>query len=126
MLDQENGLRGNLFQLKYVSFPFHYIIAYSLITIFSSAIIDNFSVTQINETAISFQWIPIDGAYSYTVYHSCSGSMTLGNGANYNEVLLNKINTVGLIVCIFTISININIKGTLYEGGQSSPVLQGN
>ena len=71
--------------------------------------------------------MPIDEAYSYTVYYSCqSGSMTLSNSGNYHEVLLNKINTVGLIVCIFSISININIKGTLYEGEQSSPVLQGN
>ena len=81
-------------------------------------------MTQINKTAISFQWLPMDGAYFYTVYYSCSGSMTLGNSTNCHVA---QLDTAGLIlICKFTISAKVNMKGTLYEGERSSPITQGN
>ena len=90
---------------------------------FELAIVSNFSVTQNNGTSMPFQWTPIDKAYSYTVYFSCSGLMAFNNNTHYH-VLQKEDIAGGLIACTFTISIKVNIRGTLFEGERSSPMLQ--
>ena len=72
---------------------------------------------------MSFHWTPMDGTYSYTIHYSCSGSMIFSNNTHYH--VLQKEDIVGgLIACTFAISIKVNIRGSLYEGGRSSPLLQ--
>ena len=98
------------------------------IPIFIIAIVSNFSVTQINETAVAFQWIPIDETYLYAVYYFsylCSGSMTFSNDTNHHVLLVQGTAPLFIDLYNFTISIKVKIRGTLYEGETNSPILKG-
>ena len=85
-------------------------------------------MTQINETAVTFQWIPIDGTYLYAVYYFsylCSGSMTFSNNTNHHVLLVQGTAPLFIDLYNFTISIKVKIRGTLYEGETNSPILKG-
>ena len=84
-------------------------------------------MTQINSTAVAFQWLPVTGAYLYTIYYSsyfCSESIVFNNDTNYHLIQDEDINAV--IWYALTISVIFQVRGSLFEGQRSPPTVQGN
>ena len=66
-------------------------------------------------------------AYFYTVYYIssfCSGSLTFSNNSNYHIIPAEGI--AGIKIYLFSISVTLKIRKSLYEGERSPFIPQGN
>ena len=98
------------------------------------AVIQTFSITKLNSTAVRAEWGSVTGASHYTVYYeSTSSSSRKKRQVDTGMRVFPGDTTEGLIGgldpnlnYLFSISTSFNINGIIYEGERTQPIPPGN
>ena len=123
MLDQENGLIEVILVLRYVSISYFKIS----FLIFTLVVIQDFSISKINSTAVRADWGSVTGANHFTVYYQSTSrnvkKMTASFPGNSTEGIIKGLDPI--LDYLFSISVSLLINGNFYEGERSQLIRLG-
>ena len=127
MLDRENGLIEVILVHKYVSISWLNIY-FILIPIL--AVIQSFSITEINSTAVRADWGSVTGASHFIVYYQSTSKRKRQADSGARVFPGDTTNGVigGLdpsLDYLFSISASYNINRMIFEGQRSQPIPTG-
>ena len=94
------------------------------------AVIQTFSITEINSTAVRADWGSVTGASHFTVYYQSTSKrkrqtdtgMSVFPGDTTNGVIGGLDPSLDYL---FSISVSYNINGMIFEGQRSQPIPPG-
>ena len=100
--------------LRYVSILYFQFFNFSILI----AVIQAFSITEINSTAVRADWGSVTGANHFTVYYQSTSQMvkqmTTTFPGNSTEGIIKGLDPI--LDYLFSISVSLLINGNFYEG----------
>ena len=102
----------------------------SLFYLLILAVIQTFSITEINSTAVRADWGSVTGASHFTVYYQSTSKRKRQTDSGMR--VFPRDTTNGVIVgldpsldYLFSITVSYNINGMIFEGQRSQPIPPG-